>query len=117
MTGISSNALKGANYPENRNKYNGIEYTDELDLDIYDAPLRNLDPQIGRWNQIDPKPNYEVSPYAAMDNNPIRYMDLLGDTTIAGGGFWKNVWEGVKDGGTSTIAFGKAWERPKDGVN
>ncbi|SKA47073.1 RHS repeat-associated core domain-containing protein [Chitinophaga eiseniae] len=81
MAGISSNALKGANYPENRKKYNGIEYTSELDLDIYDAQLRNLDPQIGRWNQIDPKiENMEAwSPYASNYDNPIRYKDFLGD--------------------------------------
>ncbi|WP_142686752.1 DUF6443 domain-containing protein [Chitinophaga polysaccharea] len=81
MAGISSNALKGANYPENRKKYNGIEYTSELDLDIYDAQLRNLDPQIGRWNQIDPKiENMEMwSPYVSNYDNPIRYNDFLGD--------------------------------------
>jgi RHS repeat-associated protein len=81
MAGISSNALKGANYPENRKKYNGIEYTSELDLDMYDAQLRNLDPQIGRWNQIDQKiENMEAwSPYASNYDNPIRYNDFLGD--------------------------------------
>jgi RHS repeat-associated protein len=81
MSGISSNALKGANYPENHKKYNGIEFTDDLDLDIYDAQLRNLDPQIGRWNQIDPKiENMEAwSPYASNYDNPIRYNDFLGD--------------------------------------
>lgn len=81
MAGISSNALKGSNYSENRKRYNGIEYTNELDLDIYDAQLRNLDPQIGRWNQIDPKTeNMEMwSPYVSNYDNPIRYNDVLGD--------------------------------------
>lgn len=81
MAGISSNALKGTNYPANRKKYNGIEYTDDLDLDIYDAQLRNLDPQIGRWNQVDPKTeDMEMwSPYASNYDNPIRYQDFLGD--------------------------------------
>jgi len=82
MAGISSNALKGSSYPENRKKYNGIELTSELDLDIYDAQLRNLDPQIGRWNQIDPKTeDMEMwSPYASNYDNPIRYQDFLGDS-------------------------------------
>ncbi|NML40136.1 hypothetical protein HHL17_23255, partial [Chitinophaga sp. G-6-1-13] len=81
MAGISANALKGANYPENRKKYNGIEFTNELDLNIYDAQLRNLDPQIGRWNQIDPKiENMEMwSPYVSNYDNPIKYNDFLGD--------------------------------------
>jgi len=43
MARISSNALKGLNYHQNRKKYNGVEFTKDLDLDIYDAQLRNLD--------------------------------------------------------------------------
>jgi RHS repeat-associated protein len=87
MAGISSNALKGMNYPENRKKYNGIEFTKDLDLDIYDAQLRNLDPQIGRWNQVDPKTDkMEMwSPYASNYDNPIRYNDFLGDEPEDGG--------------------------------
>lgn len=81
MAGISSSALKGANYPENRKKYNGIEHTTDLDMNQYDAFYRNLDPQIGRWNQIDPKiDEMEAwSPYVSNYNNPIRYNDFLGD--------------------------------------
>lgn len=81
MAGISATALKGLNYTKNRKNYNGIEYTSDLDLDIYDAQLRNLDPQIGRWNQVDPKTEkMEMwSPYVSNYNNPIRYNDFLGD--------------------------------------
>jgi len=87
MAGISANALKGMNYAENRKKYNGIEFTEDLDLDIYDAFYRNLDPQIGRWNQIDPKiESMEMwSPYASNYDNPIRYKDFLGDEPDAEG--------------------------------
>ena len=87
MAGISSNALKGMNYAENRKKYNGIEFTEDLDLDVYDAQLRNLDPQIGRWNQVDPKTeSMEMwSPYASNYDNPIRYNDFLGDEPDEGG--------------------------------
>jgi len=96
MAGISSNALKGANYPENRKKYNGIEFTNDLDLAIYDAFYRNLDPQIGRWNQIDPKiDNMEAwSPYASNYDNPIRYNDFLGDEGDDPNK--KGFWQGVK---------------------
>ncbi|MFY0254330.1 hypothetical protein ACDQ55_10295 [Chitinophaga sp. 30R24] len=59
MAGISSNALKGSNYPKNRKEYNGIEHTTDLDLNQYDAFYRTLDPQIRRWNQVDPK-HWEV---------------------------------------------------------
>ncbi|TWF32864.1 RHS repeat-associated protein, partial [Chitinophaga polysaccharea] len=108
MAGISSNALKGTNYPINRNKFNGIELNSDLDLYSYEAHYRNLDPQLGRWWQIDPKPNDAVSPYAGMDNSPIRYSDFLGDTTIAGAGFWRNAWEGLKDGGRATVSWVKS---------
>jgi RHS repeat-associated protein len=48
---------------------------------MYDAFYRNLDPQIGRWLQIDPKSSESSSPYLAMDNNPMLKTDFLGDTT------------------------------------
>lgn len=82
MAGISNHALKGLLYPENKKKYNGIEFNDDLDLDQYDANYRTLDPQIGRWKEIDPKPNSSISPYSAMGNNPILNSDPLGDTII-----------------------------------
>ena len=78
MAGISSMAMGKV---ENKKKFNGIEQTTDLDLNHYDAFYRNLDPQIGRWWQIDPKPNEMFSPYAAMANNPILLSDPMGDTT------------------------------------
>jgi RHS repeat-associated protein len=79
MAGISSKALNNA--PENKRKYNGIEFNEDLDLDIYDAYYRNLDPQTARWWQIDPETDgYEnISPYASMYDNPIKFSDPLGN--------------------------------------
>jgi RHS repeat-associated protein len=79
MAGISSKALKGT--PENKYKYNGIEKESDLGLEVYDAQLRELDGQTGRWWQIDPKTeDMEMwSPYVSNYNNPIRYSDPLGD--------------------------------------
>lgn len=81
MAGISSNALKGTKYSKNRKEFNGMEHTTDLGLEQYDAFYRTLDPQLGRWWQIDPKPQETFSPYAAMAGNPILYSDPLGDTT------------------------------------
>ena len=79
MAGISARALSNA--PINKRKYNGIEFNEDLDVDIYDAYYRNLDPQIARWWQIDPETDgYEnISPYASMYDNPIRFSDPLGN--------------------------------------
>jgi len=82
LAGISSKAL-APGYVENKKQFNGIEHTTDLDLNQYDAFYRTLDPQIGRFWQIDPKPTERISPYAAMNNNPILLSDPLGDTTWA----------------------------------
>ena len=80
MAGLGSKALAFGD-PGNKFKFNGIEQNSDFDLNMYDAFYRNLDPQIGRFWQLDPKPNENFSSYAAMANNPILYSDPLGDTT------------------------------------
>ena len=121
MEGISSKAAGGVG---NRKGFNGIEHTTELDLNQYDAFYRTLDPQIGRFLQIDPKiESAEAwSPYSAMLDNPVKNADPLGDSTIPGAGFWRNTFEGIKDGGLSTINFGKSlgtsegWQNLGNGI-
>ena len=78
MAGISSRAAGGL---ENKKKYNGIEFDDDLDINLYEAFYRDLDPQTGRFLQVDPKVEGQEteSPYCSMANNPILKSDPLGD--------------------------------------
>jgi RHS repeat-associated protein len=80
QAGISSKALAFGG-PENKYKYNGIEKENDFEIGIYDAQLRELDGQTGRWWQIDPKTeNMEMwSPYVSNYDSPIKYSDPLGD--------------------------------------
>lgn len=84
MTGISSNALKGMNYPESRLKYNGKElqnreFIDGSGLELFDYAARFYDQALGRFTTIDPgadeKDQETGTPYGYVDNNPISRTD------------------------------------------
>jgi RHS repeat-associated protein len=130
MAGISDKAIK-SNYAENKYRFNkgselqNKEFADGSGLEMYETHLRELDPQLGRWWQADPKTDqsYEsVSPYAAMNDDPARYNDANGDEGEACCEVLQKVWDNTVKGaqyvgylikeGVSTAGdnFNKRWE-------
>jgi RHS repeat-associated protein len=64
--------------------FNGQEKSTEINENLTTAKYWEYDSRIGRrWN-LDPKPTVGISEYSVFNNNPVWYIDILGDTTING---------------------------------
>jgi RHS repeat-associated protein len=77
---VKVNQSGQGNLPNQPYKYQGIELEKHFGLEMYETFYRGLDPQLGRFMQVDPKAEgiYHISPYASMDNNPASKMDPSG---------------------------------------
>ena len=66
-------------------KYNGKEFERLISEDWYDYGARHMSPNIGRFTTMDPMAEkyYDVSPYAYCANNPVNYIDILGQEPTA----------------------------------
>ncbi|MBB6612556.1 hypothetical protein H7F15_16040 [Pontibacter sp. Tf4] len=79
--GLNLAGIERQGSPDHKFQYNGIEKQVDLGLNVLMAKYRTLDPQLGRWWQVDPMVEefYDLTPYNSNLNNPIRYDDPDGD--------------------------------------
>ena len=65
-------------------KYNGKELDLVHGLNTYDYGARQYYSILGRWDRVDPlcEKYYSLSPYNYCGNNPIKYIDINGDSII-----------------------------------
>ena len=63
-------------------KYNGKELDQMHGLNLYDYSARYYESAVGRFTSVDPlaEKYYNISPYTYVANNPIKYVDLKGDS-------------------------------------
>jgi RHS repeat-associated protein len=93
IAAISSTA---ASMKPNWYKFNaGTEFNNDLDINFYETNFRTLDPQLGRFWQVDPLAEYTISSsvYTYCENNPIAMNDPLG----LKGDNHENLFDGNKD--------------------
>ncbi len=64
--------------PETKFTYNGKELEDDFNLNWYHYGARYYDPQLGRWQQVDPADEFH-SPYVYCANSPIIFIDPDGE--------------------------------------
>ncbi len=78
MAGISSKAI--GRLENKKEKFQGQEFNDALDVNYYEFRYRSHDPQIGRFIQIDPLASeYEYnSVYAFSENKVTNHIELEG---------------------------------------
>lgn len=78
LFGLTQKGYNGIiNGTDNKYKYNGKDFLDELGLGVYDYGTRNYDPALGRWMNIDPiaETSRRFSPYTYALNNPVFFID------------------------------------------
>lgn len=101
-------------------KYQSIELNKDFGLETYETKYRDLDPQIGRFKQIDSKAenHYDVSPFASMGNNPALNADPLGDDWFVdnktGNVLFLKGQSEVSENAMKNTMYGRLWGKAED---
>ncbi|MEX0290737.1 MAG: RHS repeat domain-containing protein [Flavobacteriaceae bacterium] len=73
---------KGYNSTQNgrdhKFEYNGVEFNEDLGLNLMEMDMRQFDPATARFTGVDPVTHYSMSTYTAFDNNPVFWSDPSG---------------------------------------
>jgi RHS repeat-associated protein len=82
----------------NQLKYNSKELQNEAGLEWYDYGARFYDPVIARWHVPDPKAEkyFDYSPYTYALNNPLYFVDPMGDTVKFAGAAEEQAYKGYR---------------------
>ncbi|MGZ2369581.1 DUF6443 domain-containing protein [Ancylomarina sp. YFZ004] len=99
---------------KNNYLYTGKEFIGEFGLNWYDHHARQYDAEIGRWSAIDPALQ-AASPYMAMGNNPMMYVDTDGKTWGIFKGI-KNAWDYAWDKGNQFARWAEENGIPSAGI-
>lgn len=88
----TSNSYSRENALQNNFLFNGKELQTSLSLNWFDFGARQYDPLTCRWLSPDPLAEkfYSMSPYVAMANNPVRFIDPNGMEFTEAAWAWVN---------------------------
>jgi RHS repeat-associated protein len=97
--------LKGLDYVsegarKNNFLFNGKELEESLDLQLYDYHARQVDPQTGRMNSVDPLADKfaSISSFNYALNNPMKFIDPTGMAAQSVQDMIQDAWDNTKEG-------------------
>jgi len=85
--GLTFSDYRRENALLNRYQYNGKELQTALELNVLDYGARMYMSDIGRWQILDPLASkyYDISPFAYVADNPVKFIDPDGKRIIISG--------------------------------